>query len=828
MSTHLPRLVVAAPASGHGKTTIATGLMAALSRSGHRVSGHKVGPDYIDPGYHELATGLPGRNLDPHLAGEERLLPLLLHGAAGSDLAVVEGVMGLHDGMLGTDGYASTAHVARATHSPVVLVVDVSSASRSIAALVHGMVTFDTSVRVAGVILNKVGSTRHADEVVRALEGTGVPVLGIVHRDDGVVAPSRHLGLVPAEERDDAVAALDRLAARVAKAVDLEEVVRIARSAPPLTGEVWDPVAATAPHTTAVPSQRRVVAVAGGRSFTFRYAETAELLDALGCDVRVFDPLHDETLPEGTSGLYLGGGFPEVHAATISANEPLRHAIADAVAAGVPTVAECAGLLYLCRTLDGAPMVGALPADAAMTPRLTLGYRTAVAPEEHLLAPAGGRVTGHEFHRTQVTPAHLGPDDAASGLSVAWTSAHGPAGFASPTLHASYLHTHWAGHPRMAARFAAAVHAGHRWSSSGAARNERAPRIETNRRRLGEEEGRTTDPLRHHGDVEATDGLVDLAVNVHDGPRPPWLDDALRGALDHVGRYPDAREAEAAVAHRHTRPVEEVLATAGAAEAFTLLARARPWKHPVVVHPQFTEPDVALRQAGHQPRHVLLGHDFALEPDAVPDAADLVVVGNPTNPTGVLHPAWALRALVRPGRVVVVDEAFMDAVPGESASLADARLPGVLVLRSLTKLWSIPGVRAGYVLGDADLVADLRAQQPPWSVSAHATAALVACTSDDARAEAARRASQVARDRAVLTDGLDALGVRHLPSAAPFVLAEVGAGVHGALRAAGWAVRRADTFPGLDDRWVRLAVRAPDVARRFLAALETVLQEARP
>ncbi len=831
---NLPRLVVAAPASGHGKTTIATGLMAALSRSGHRVSGHKVGPDYIDPGYHELATGLPGRNLDPHLAGEERLLPLLLHGAAGSDLAVVEGVMGLHDGMLGTDGYASTAHVARVTHSPVVLVVDVSSASRSIAALVHGMVTFDTSVRVAGVILNKVGSTRHADEVVRALEGTGVPVLGIVHRDDGVVAPSRHLGLVPAEERDDAKAALDRLAARVAKAVDLEEVVRIAQSAPPLTGEAWDPVAETAPHTTDVPAQRRVVAVAGGRSFTFRYAETAELLDALGCDVRVFDPLHDETLPEGTSGLYLGGGFPEVHAATISANEPLRHAIADAVAAGVPTVAECAVLLYPCRTLDGAPMVGALPADAAMTPRLTLGYRTAVAPEEHLLAPTGGRVTGHEFHRTHVTPAH--PE---AGLTVAWTSAHGPAGFASPTLHASYLHTHWAGHPRMAARFAAAVRAlprgvealagrASRWSSSGAARNERAPRIETTRQRLGDDEGRATDPLRHHGDVEATDGLVDLAVNVHDGPRPAWLDDALRGALDHVGRYPDAREAEAAVAHRHTRPVEEVLATAGAAEAFTLLARARPWQHPVVVHPQFTEPDVALRQAGHTPRHVLLGHDFALEPDAVPDAADLVVVGNPTNPTGVLHPAWALRALVRPGRVVVVDEAFMDAVPGESASLADARLPGVLVLRSLTKLWSIPGVRAGYVLGDADLVADLRAQQPPWSVSAHATAAIVACTSDDARAEAARRAAQVAQHRAVLTDGLDALGVRHLPSAAPFVLAEVGTGVHGALRSAGWAVRRADTFPGLDDRWVRLAVRAPDVARRFLAALEVVLQEARP
>jgi cobyrinic acid a,c-diamide synthase len=317
---------------------------------------------------------------------------------------------------------------------------------------------------------------------------------------------------------------------------------------------------------------------------------------------------------------------------------------------------------------------------------------------------------------------------------------------------------------------------------------------------------------------------VDLAVNVHDGPRPAWLDDALRGALDDVGRYPDAREAEAVVARRHGRLIEEVLATAGAAEAFTLLARARPWQRPVVVHPQFTEPDVALRQAGHEPHHVLLGHDFALEPDAVPDDSDLVVVGNPTNPTGVLHPAWALRALARPGRVVVVDEAFMDAVPGEPASLAGTPLPGVLVLRSLTKLWGIPGVRAGYVLGDADLVADLRAQQPPWSVSAHAAAALVACSSDEARAEAARRAADLGRDRAVLTDGLDALGVAHLPSSAPFVLARVGTGVHAALRDAGWAVRRADTFPGLDDQWIRVAVRAPDVTRRFLAALALVLE----
>ena len=222
---NLPRIVIAAPASGHGKTTVATGLMAALRRAGHTVSGHKVGPDYIDPGYHSLATGRPGRNLDPHLVGEERLVPLLLHGARGADIAIVEGVMGLHDGQIGGDGFASTAHVAQVTQTPVVLVVDVSHASRSIAATVHGMVTWDPSVRVVGVILNKAGSQRHADEVIGALESTGLPVLGTLFRDDGIVAPSRHLGLIPAAERDDAVAAVDRLAERIAEAVDLEAIV---------------------------------------------------------------------------------------------------------------------------------------------------------------------------------------------------------------------------------------------------------------------------------------------------------------------------------------------------------------------------------------------------------------------------------------------------------------------------------------------------------------------------------------------------------------------------------------------------------------------------
>jgi cobyrinic acid a,c-diamide synthase len=816
---NLPRLVIAAPASGHGKTTVATGLMAALRRAGHAVSGHKVGPDYIDPGYHSLATGRPGRNLDPHLVGEERLVPLLLHGAAGTDLAIIEGVMGLHDGQIGGDGFASTAHVARVTQTPVVLVVDVSHASRSIAATVHGMVTWDPSVQVVGVILNKAGSQRHADEVIRALESTGLPVLGTLFRDDGIVAPSRHLGLIPADERDDAVAAVDRLADRIASAVDLAEIVRSAAAAPALDAAPWDPhsvVEVRAPNpvvevATKSPSKPRI-AIAGGRAFTFRYAETTELLQAAGCEVVGFDPLLDESLPEGTTGLYLGGGFPEMHASALSANEPLRASIRAAVDAGLPTAAECAGLLYLCRSVDGAPMVGALDADAHMTPRLTLAYRTAAAPVDHLLAAAGTRVTGHEFHRTTVEPVG----------DSAWVSQAGPMGFATATLHASYLHTHWAGHPSLATRFAAAAR-GFRgldtsakalYSTSGDLGSRvtgGAGRIET-----------TIDPLRHHGDAEVGDGLVDFAVNVFDGARPAWLDEALRASLDDVGSYPNPAEAEHALARRHGRSSDDVLATAGAAEAFGLIARLRPWRRPVIVHPQFTEPDVALTIAGHDPEHVLLdaAHGFALDPDLVPDDADLVIVGNPTNPTSVLHAESTLRLLIKPGRIVVVDEAFMDAVPGERHSLSGTRAPGLIVVRSLTKLWSIPGIRAGYILAEPDVIAELRALQTPWSVSTPALAAMVACASEDARAEAAARATTLERHRTTLATGLTELGIEVIGDpAAPFVLARVEPGTHGRLREAGYAVRRCDTFPGLDDTWIRIAVRSPEVTSKLLNEL---------
>ena len=824
MVNRLPRVVIAAPASGHGKTTVATGLMAALRLAGHRVSGHKVGPDYIDPGYHALATGRPGRNLDPHMVGEHRLVPLLLHGAATpepADIAVIEGVMGLYDGAIGRDGFASTAHVAGILRAPIILVVDISSASRTIAAVVHGLATFEPGTRIAGVILNKSGSARHSGEVTRALEATGIPVLGVLNRDDGISAPSRHLGLVPAPERDDAQSSLDRLAGQIAAGVDLDEVLRIAQSAGDLDDEAWDPAAELAGYELPSPDDKPIVAVAGGRAFTFRYAETDELLRAAGLEPVIFDPVADSSLPSGTRGIYLGGGFPEVHAAGLAANESMRQSLRAAIEAGVPTVAECAGLLYLCETVDGADMVGAVAANAVMTPRLTLSYRTAISPVDSLLAPAGHRSTGHEFHRTTVDPAHDGhPAWLLDGAPVGFSD--DPARTGTPTLHASYLHSHWAGYPLFAANFAAAVH-----HFTGIV-PEWGPVVSPGPRPSEKDAIAEADvDLHHHGDADIADGLVDLAVNVRVTEPPGWLAARIAGTVNDLARYPRPEAAAKAISARHQRPRSQVLPTSGGAEAFGLLARALHPQHAVVVHPQFTEPEAALRAAGHPVHRVILDRvdGFALHAEQVPEQADLVMIGNPTNPTGALHPAAALRSLVRPGRVVVIDEAFMDAVPGESQSLADALLPGLVVLRSLTKTWGIAGLRAGYAVGDEHVIAAMRARQPPWSVSTPALAAIVACLEPAALAEAANATRVITAHRKVLLDGLADLQLPAIGApSTPFVLVDTTAigPVRNALRRQGFAVRRGDTFPGLGAQWIRIAVREPAITRRLLETLATI------
>ncbi|MFH8730669.1 MULTISPECIES: cobyrinate a,c-diamide synthase [unclassified Streptomyces] len=482
MSSSLPRLVIAAPSSGSGKTTVATGLMAAFAGRGLAVSPHKVGPDYIDPGYHALATGRAGRNLDAYMCGSELVAPLFAHGARGCDLAVVEGVMGLFDGASGQGELASTAHVAKLLRAPVVLVVDASSQARSVAALVHGFASFDPEVRLAGVILNKVGSDRHEAILREALDESGVPVFGALRRGGEVVTPSRHLGLVPAAERGaEAVAAVAAMAELVRVGCDLDALYAVARSAPSLGAAAWDAAAAVGdsfpepapsrnrgsapdpgprtrdrldrPDAPELPDRKGGnprVAVAGGAAFTFSYAEHSELLAAAGADVVSFDPLRDEQLPDGTQALVIGGGFPEVYASELSANEPLRKAVGDLARSGAPVVAECAGLLYLARSLDGRPMCGVLDIDARMSERLTLGYRDAVAVSDSVLAANGTRVRGHEFHRTVVEPG--------AGASPAWgitRPGRRVEGFVQGGVHASYLHVHWAAVPQAARRIVA-------------------------------------------------------------------------------------------------------------------------------------------------------------------------------------------------------------------------------------------------------------------------------------------------------------------------------------------------------------------------------------
>ena len=436
-----PRIVVAGTHSGAGKTTIASGLMAALVNRGLRVAPFKVGPDFIDPSYHALATGRPGRNLDAFLSGPELVGPLFAHGVRGADVAVVEGVMGLFDGKSGGGELASTAHVAKLLDAPVVLVVDGSAMARSAAAMVHGYATFDPELNVAGVVLNRVGSATHERMLRDALAPLGIPVLGVLRRDAAVSTPDRHLGLVPAaERRKEAQESIDALGIVVARSLDLDAAMRLASSAGSLRAEPWSP---EAPEEERTPEVR--VSVAAGPSFSFLYEENVELMEGAGAEVIHFDPTSDRDLPDGTDALYLGGGFPEAYSDALSANEPMKESVARFAGGGRPVVAECGGLLYLARELDGKPMCGVLDASARMTDRLTLGYREARATHDSPLAEENASVRGHEFHYSAVEPG--------AGENPAWDLAgRGAEGFMAGAVHASYLHTHWAATPGLPRR----------------------------------------------------------------------------------------------------------------------------------------------------------------------------------------------------------------------------------------------------------------------------------------------------------------------------------------------------------------------------------------
>jgi histidinol-phosphate aminotransferase len=327
--------------------------------------------------------------------------------------------------------------------------------------------------------------------------------------------------------------------------------------------------------------------------------------------------------------------------------------------------------------------------------------------------------------------------------------------------------------------------------------------------------------LSHHGDADLVPGLVDLAVNVRSGGTPDWLAARIRDT--DLAAYPDQRDAVAAVAARHGRAAGEVLLTAGAAEAFVLLARVMRPRHAVVVHPQFTEPEAALRAAGHDVDRVILPFPFTLDPALVPADADLVFVGNPTNPTSVAHPRAALLGLIRPGRTVVVDEAFADCQPGEPESLAGhGDLTGLVVIRSLTKTWGLAGLRVGYLLTAPALAGRLAAAQPLWAVSTPALAACVATASPSARREAQEWAAGLAAERGHLLRRLDGLeGIRVVPDAtASFALLDTAIDdIRARLLRLGYAVRRGETFPGLGPGWIRVAVRDTGTSDRFTTAL---------
>jgi cobyrinic acid a,c-diamide synthase len=453
-----PRLLVSAPSSGHGKTAVAVGVLAAFADRGVPAAGFKVGPDHTDAAYLGLAAGRPGRNLDPRLVGGRRIAPLFAHGSAGARVSVIEGAMGLFDSRTGEPEIDGTAAVAAALGAPVLLVVDVAAMGHSVAALVHGFRVFDEMVHLGGVVLNRVASPRHEELLRTALDDIGVPVLGALRRGDlPAVLPARAHGPVPVAHRTvEAVRAVRRLGEAVGGAIDLDRVLALADAAPALPVSPWSPLealAAAGGEPTVVAESRPLVALAGGPGAPYAYVETAELLAAAGADVAVVDPLRDEALPDRTRGLVLGAGLPEGYAEELSANRRLCAAVAQLALDGRPVVAEGLGLPWLARDLDGRPMCGVLDASARTRAQTVAGYREAVAPAPSPLAPAGTRLTGYKQHRAVVTPR--------AGQVPAWTWPGGtPEGFVQQQVHASQLGLHWAGAPEIARRVVlAAQHA---------------------------------------------------------------------------------------------------------------------------------------------------------------------------------------------------------------------------------------------------------------------------------------------------------------------------------------------------------------------------------
>lgn len=452
MSGEVPRVVVAGVTSGVGKTTVATAIMHALYRKkGLRVQPFKVGPDFIDPSYHSLVTGgRQSRNLDVWMMGAEGVLECFAAATAGADVAVVEGVMGLYDGVSGKDGYASTAHVARILRAPVVLVVDAGKAARSIAATVLGFVRFDRSIRIAGVVLNNVAGDRHAGYIKDALAPLKVPVVGVVGRNSKIKMDERHLGLIPAQElRRAKRAALARSARQVAEQLDVDSIIKICSGSTTLPRRGGTPPAVKAGVAGKDRSQapKARIAVALDESFNFYYADNLDALRRHGARLVFFSPVNDSQLPDEIDGLILGGGFPEVLADRLERNGSMMASVAKAVSDGMPVYGECGGLMYLTRSISGyrgerraRKMVGAIDARTVMTPRLTLNYTQARCD-----GPLFGRtqLRGHEFHYSAIR-------DVAGDSRFAYTMEKGRGvtggkdGFILNNGLAAYMHLHFA------------------------------------------------------------------------------------------------------------------------------------------------------------------------------------------------------------------------------------------------------------------------------------------------------------------------------------------------------------------------------------------------
>lgn len=443
----VPRVVVAAPTSGQGKTTVAAAVMRLLHERGLDVAPFKAGPDYIDPTHHTAAAGRASRNLDGWLLPHDTLRALFHRATTGrnrADVAVIEGMMGLFDGHGGATDAGSTAEVARLLGAPVVAVLDASAVARTAAALVHGLHTFDPALPLAGVVLNRVAGDAHFRMLREAIEPVGVPVLGWLPDDPALAVPERHLGLVLAGERTvDA----ERLAAAAAATLDLDRLLEVARSAPPLA--LPDDALATGPG-----GARAVLAVARDEAFAFHYEDNLDLLRGFGAEVRYFSPLHDEGLPPDTGAVYLGGGYPELHAERLFVNLPVRRAIREFAEAGGPVYAECGGLMYLSRALVDSGntrhrMVGVVAAESRLRDRVTLGYREVEALIDSPIARAGQTLRGHEFHFSVLDRPLAPAAYRRAGGEETEGVVTGPRG----NVLASYIHVHFATDPRLAERF---------------------------------------------------------------------------------------------------------------------------------------------------------------------------------------------------------------------------------------------------------------------------------------------------------------------------------------------------------------------------------------